>query len=574
MRDSYEKSQNASTQVLGFSAFVGFLFSFFGCLLFGWMATKTLMFEYAAMMAILGAVVVAVIVHWGANFISQHQHREYVELQTWARRFLHDPEHFTSSPAYQFAPFDPASESLDIEKRTLDSETQLMLAVSELYQRWQESRSHQAGKLGELLAQRKTLNIGDEEYVEKQLHQYLSHFTPKDSSALAGKLFLLDINHTQVEKHLADADIAFPAWFSETVLEIASYSHRFEQSALFSFGQSGVLIAIPKLTAGEHSVVAEKLLSLTLDRLPHVKACNFVHIGVQDLSKEKEAVQQLQLVKMALYAAKEKQICCWKHFESEALKGDVIASNERWNIRLQSIISRHDVVMVAHPVFISRSLNINHYELKANIRDAHGTLVSESVFLPMAYQLDMVIDIEKAICRRSIELLEYEQKDNDTYSVKLHAQSLLNDEFRSWLITQLSAKKKLAKRLMFEIKHAELQKYPQQLSSVFGELHKVGVKLVVNEMTLCQGDWQLLTALEVAQLKIAPRLIQGLDKNEARKTQVAELHQFAKTINAKVVACGVSATAEWKAVQQLNVYSAEGSYFSQGMSALVSLQIA
>lgn len=570
MRNNHDKAQKVSVRVLALSAFVGFLFSFFMGLLFGWVANKTLMFELALLGASVFAMLIAGVVHWAASAIAREQHKDLQELQTWARRFLHDPEHFSSSPTYQFAPFDPVSCKAALSKNIIDPDTQLMLAISELYQRWQEARSHQTGRLGELLAQQKNMSVGDEAYVEKQLSQYLSN-APQH---MTGKLFLLDTNQEQIVQVLKEHDIDSVTWLSDIVAELASYSHRFEQSVLFHYGAGGVLLVIPKLSSGEHTVVSEKLLSIVLDRLPHRLNNNFVHIGVQDIDVTQNASTQLQRVKLALYAAKQKQASCWWNYDIDALKGDIVASDERWKTRLQSIIDRHDIVMVTHPVFISRTLNINHYELKANIRDSHGTLVNELVFLPVAFHLHMHSEIDKVVVKRSLELLEYEQKDSNSYSVKLHAESLLNEGFFTGLLAQLSAKKKLAKRLMIEVKHAELTANSSDLASVFTELQALGIKLIVNEVSLQQESWKVFEAFDIAQLKVAPVLIRDMDKSEQRTQQFAELYQFAKSINAKVVACGVSSTAEWKVVQQLNVYSAEGNYFSQGMSAIVGLQIA
>lgn len=574
MREFDEKTRVASIQVIAFSAFVGFLFSFFAGLLFGWAVTKTLMFEYATLMAAVISVLTAVVVHWGSNVIIELRHQEYQNLQTWAARFMHDPDHFTSSPSYQFAPFEPLSEDYNALKNGQRSETQLMLAVTELYQRWQEARSHQVGRLGDLLTQQQSQMVGDEEYVEKQLHQYITHYTAQTKQDLAGKLFLIEIKHSDVSARLSGCGIEYASWYAETVATLASYSHRFEQSALFSFGDNGVLIALPKLTSGEQVVVAERVLAIVLDRLPHVKSSNFVHLGVQQLSNEQEAMQQIQFAKLALFAAQEKRVSGWWSYDVDVLKGDILASNERWNTRLESIVSRFDVVMVAQPVFISRTLNINHYELQSNIRDSHGNLVHESVFLPMAFHLGMEQAMDKVICRRSLELLEYEQKDSESYSIKLHAESLVDPEFSGWFVSQLKSKKKLAKRLMIELKHVEFQRYASRLTEVLPELQSLGVKLIANEVGLVTDDWQVLNTVNIAQLKIAANLIRDLDKNDNRQHQIAELHQFAKAINAKVVACGVSASAEWKSVQQLNIYSAEGSYFSQSISTLVGLQTA
>lgn len=574
MREFDEKTRVASIQVMAFSAFVGFMFSFFAGLLFGWIATKTLMFEYATLIAVVMSLFTAVVVHWGSNVIVELRHQEYQNLQTWAARFMHDPDHFTSAPSYQFAPFEPSSEKLDTLKNEQRAETQLMLAVSELYQRWQEARSHQTGRLGDLLAQQQEIMVGDEEYVEKQLHQYITHYTAQTKQGLVGKLFLVEVNHADVSNCLRSCDVEYASWYAETVAMLASYSHRFEQSALFRFGDSGVLIALPKLTGGEQAVVADKVLSIVLDRLPHVKSSNLVHVGVQHLSDNQEAMQQIQFVKLAMFAAQEKRVSGWWSYDAEVLKSDILATNERWNTRLESIVSRFDVVMVAQPVFISRTLNINHYELQSNIRDSHGNLVHESIFLPVAFQQGMEPAMDKVVCRRSLELLEYEQKDSESYSIKLHAESLINAAFTEWFITQLKAKKKLAKRLMIELKHVELQRHEVALSEVLPELQSLGVKLIANEVGLVADDWQVLNTMNVAQLKIAANLIRDLDKNDYRRQQIAELHQFAKSINAKVVACGVSASAEWKSVQQLNIYSAEGSYFSQSISTLVGLQTA
>lgn len=574
MRENHEKFKNVSVQILAFSAFVGFLFSFFGCLLFGWMATKTLMFEYAAMIASMCAIFTAIVVHWCAGIIVAYQHKEYAELQTWARRFLHDPEHFTSSPSYQFAPLNLSKESVTFQSDQSQPETMILLAVNELYQRWQEAKTHQSGRLGEILAHQKGVNVGDDEYVEKQLQQHLSHQLPLDDQNVSGKLLLIDVDKASITDCLQSVDVDFEQWFSETITEIASYSHRFEHSALFSVGNSGVLVSIPKLSSGEHVVVADKMLSIVLDRLPHKRHCNFAHLGVQDFSKDYDAMQLLQLVKMALYAAKEKRISSWHYFEPDALQGDVAASDERWDTRLQSIIARHDVVMVTHPVFVSRTLNINHYELHANIRDSNGCLVQHDVFLPIAHQLTMQVQIDKAICARSIELLEYEEKDSDVYCLRLFVESLLSTEFRAWFLGQLTTRKKLAKRLMIEIKQIELLQHASEMKAVLNELQKLGVKLVINEVSLQQEDWSLLANFDIAQLKISASHVRNIDKSSERRQKIAALHQFAKSTNSKVVACGVSASSEWKAIQQLNIYSAEGSYFAQGMSALVNLQLA
>ncbi len=169
-------------------------------------------------------------------------------------------------------------------------------------------------------------------------------------------------------------------------------------------------------------------------------------------------------------------------------------------------------------------------------------LVSPAVFIPLAEDIGFIMELDEWVTKEAI--LQFKQWYLDglnpgILSLNLSIQRVEQDGFISSIENILNSNLLATKYLSFEITETKIMKNPEKSIETLNKLHKLGIKLSIDDFGTGHSSLSYLKKLPIDKLKIDRSFIKDIPKDlddmEITKTIIA----MAKNLNLNVIAEGV-----------------------------------
>jgi EAL domain-containing protein (putative c-di-GMP-specific phosphodiesterase class I) len=141
--------------------------------------------------------------------------------------------------------------------------------------------------------------------------------------------------------------------------------------------------------------------------------------------------------------------------------------------------------------------------------------------------------------------------------------SIENDEFREWLLEELSNREALCPRLIFEFEDATLIHHREVTEALCRKLMQLGCRITIEHFGDNFASLSGLRAIQPQFVKLSGRLTQGIHTNKDNQLFVSSLISIARGLNIKVIAEMVENEAESVALNHLDVVHQQGYYFAK-----------
>jgi diguanylate cyclase (GGDEF)-like protein len=315
-------------------------------------------------------------------------------------------------------------------------------------------------------------------------------------------------------------------------------------------------LLLNRATPEQALATAERLISLVRERgRPPVGAS----VGVATFGGTAEEVSAEGLMitaDIALCEAKE---------EGGGRAVDSLAGPNRkltWADRIRAAIEEERIVVHAQPILDLRSHCVAREELLVRMLDEDGDVIPPSSFLPTAERLGLIVEIDRLVLGKAIELAGRSQPIAINVSGASLCEPALIEDVRVAIAAGLNPA-----WLDFEITETAAITNMQDARTFARTVTGMGCGLGLDDFGTGFSSFSYLKELPVQHLKLDVEFIRDLPRSPTDQKLVHAMVQFAKAFGQETVAEGIEDADTLAMVRAFEIDYAQG--FHIGEPALV-----
>ncbi|HET8565799.1 MAG TPA: bifunctional diguanylate cyclase/phosphodiesterase [Solirubrobacterales bacterium] len=233
-----------------------------------------------------------------------------------------------------------------------------------------------------------------------------------------------------------------------------------------------------------------------------------------------------------------------------------------WADRIREAIDQQRIVVYAQPIFDLREHAIAREELLVRMLDEHGDVIPPSSFLPTAERLGMIVEIDRMVLEKAIELAGRSRPIAVNVSGASLCEPALIEDVRTAIADGLNPG-----WLDFEITETAAITNMGAARAFAQTVTAMGCGLGLDDFGTGFSSFAYLKELPVQHLKLDIEFIRNLPTSPVDQKLVGAMVQFAKAFGQETVAEGVEDAETLAMVRAFEVDYAQG--FHIGEPALV-----
>lgn len=295
-------------------------------------------------------------------------------------------------------------------------------------------------------------------------------------------------------------------------------------------GAEFVLLAIG-VGGDEIPGVMERLLAA----LPAQPAA--LHVGVTDLGHADRSAL-LGAVDLATRAAQTKDKRAWHCAAPNAAGGDLPQGAQAWRALIQQALQQKLLTLNSAAVVDSRSGELLHQELLAQLTPPGQAPIMAGAFMPMVERLRLAPLVDRALVAQA--LLRLETADAAThYAINISPQSLQDPVFTEWLALRLQQLGDRARQVTLEIPAIVL--HQADLLRVFmHRMEPTGVGFAIDRVSAPAPQPTAWPGLALAYIKLDAAYVMSLDGEVNILVHLDALRDFARGLGIALIATGIA----------------------------------
>jgi predicted signal transduction protein with EAL and GGDEF domain len=217
--------------------------------------------------------------------------------------------------------------------------------------------------------------------------------------------------------------------------------------------------------------------------------------------------------------------------------------------------------LVYQPIVDITSGALHGVEALIRWRRADGEDVPPDVFIPIAEQSDLIIDIGRWVLGQSLRDLASLQ-GGMLAPLKVHV-NMAASEFTSSALPEalraLSVELAVpASQVVLELTESMLMRQPEQVKRVMRQLREIGFEISLDDFGMGHSSLSMLKSLPISSLKIDRSFVRDLPSGERDRAIAQTIVDLGHHLQLEVIAEGIESEA------QLQVLSECGCRFGQG----------
>lgn len=265
-----------------------------------------------------------------------------------------------------------------------------------------------------------------------------------------------------------------------------------------------------------------------------------VSLGITSFPEQmdKNAEQILRRANTALHRVKEKGGNLSAFFETDMTE----SVETRFNMEreLRQAVANDELRLYLQPQ-VDSSGKLLGFESLARWQHPTRGLVPPGVFIPIAEESDLIIEIGNWVLTEALKLLAWGDMVGHPFhlSVNLSTKQFNNKTFYSGLMQQISATGADPNHLVLEVTESLFIENINEVSARMIECSASGIKFSIDDFGTGYSSLSYLKRLPVHELKIDRSFIQEVTVNESDAALVETILAVARHMHLKVVAEGV-----------------------------------
>ena len=379
-----------------------------------------------------------------------------------------------------------------------------------------------------------------------------------------GVIYLLEMEELDVLQQDA-GDAAVVEFLTDCVAAIDNALKNQANSFIARREFNQFAIVIPQVSLVEADSIAAKVLSICQRILmpEGFKLDNFYHIGGAYFSVQDKPTQLIEEAEMALRAAHYQGTSSWFMYDKGSVDQELAKGSVRWRALLENALERKRFVLFASPT-IDYDGKVVHQEVFARLREKKDSYIRATQYMPMAIKCGLMPQIDRMLLNvllgKYLKQNKYQQQD---YCINLSLDSLLSEQFVSWLRTTLLEHRNQVTKLVFEVNESIASNHTPQLMPVFNMIQKMGSKVSIDSVGQQVVGSHYLKELHVDFIKLHPSIIRQIHLRPENQLFVRSLIGALYKTEIQIQAEGVASFEEWQILKVLGVTGGQGPYFQE-----------
>ena len=300
---------------------------------------------------------------------------------------------------------------------------------------------------------------------------------------------------------------------------------------------------------------AEKLLNTLRDqasaglidgeRVGHIASASYTH--------GENMGNLLSRVDTALATAESQSGLAWVPADSQS---DLLATtNADWKKLLEAAIDTQRLRLIEFPVASSGG-KLLHLECPLRLQASeNGEWLTAGSFMPMASRLSMTTELDLAAARLALDRIA---DGAPAVAVNLSGESIIDENFRQQLQTQIAQRKELAPRLWIEVSEIGAFQHFEEFHALCDTLRPLGCRLGIEHFGRQFSEIGRLQGIGIDYLKVDGSFIRAIESQTGNQAFLKGLCNIAHNIGLTVIAEGVQTDNELATLPQLGFDGATG----------------
>ena len=188
-------------------------------------------------------------------------------------------------------------------------------------------------------------------------------------------------------------------------------------------------------------------------------------------------------------------------------------------------------------------------------KDNDGVQIPIGTFVSIAEKYDKILDFDKAVVKKVIKYVKKNDISHDI-SINLSLDSVVNQEFRTWLQNSIKENANIASQLVFSITAYGAAKDVDQFKQFIQTIHKAGAKIIIKRFETKFIPLDNIKDFNLDYIRLARDYTKGISKDSGKKGFVESMQELATLLNIKVFAENVKEDEDFNIVKSLGLYGA------------------
>ena len=209
----------------------------------------------------------------------------------------------------------------------------------------------------------------------------------------------------------------------------------------------------------------------------------------------------------------------------------------QWVSRIHAALEQNQFVLYMQP-FKSLQANVEeHCELLIRMRSEEGILYPPGSFLPSAERYRLMPLIDRWVVAEALAAIARKGAHfNKVCAINLSGQSLSQDDFLDYVITQIKQHRVDTKRLCFEITETAVITNLDKARQFMQALRKIGCRFSLDDFGSGLSSFAYLKNFEVDFLKIDGMFVKGIVNNKIDRAMVDSINNVGHVMGLHTIA--------------------------------------
>ncbi|MDA8621292.1 bifunctional diguanylate cyclase/phosphodiesterase [Psychrosphaera sp.] len=200
------------------------------------------------------------------------------------------------------------------------------------------------------------------------------------------------------------------------------------------------------------------------------------------------------------------------------------------------------------------------YEVLIRMLDCDGKLVSPAVFIPIAEQHSLAIELDKWVISNTLKNMST-SATQDHYCINLSGQTLADHSMVAFVTQKIEQFNVSPSQVTFEITETFAITHIDSAISFINQISDLGCKFALDDFGSGLSSFSYLQKLSVQKLKIDGVFIKNITENPRNQAFVHTMVTLAKSMNMETVAEFVETEQEYIVLKELGLDFCQGYYF-------------
>ena len=309
--------------------------------------------------------------------------------------------------------------------------------------------------------------------------------------------------------------------------------------------------------------IAEALAALNGDKA--MQPSDNGHLGIACYDGTQDASQLFIEADKALRCAQSRGANGWAVFAPEDAGKKAARGASEWRSFIQRALADNRVTLHLQPVYSCPEKELLHYEVLVRLisDDDARQLLAAGAFMPMAENIGLSSEIDKAVIEQALLLLEKHTGSGFRLAINISPSSLQSEGFLDWLEERLWKHRQVAKQMVFELPEYGAVTMLERVHDLIKRTGCCGSQVALDHFGRGFSSFAYLHSLKISYLKVDGSYLSQIDKNPDHRFFIQALTDIAHGLDIQVIAEAVESEATWHSLQTLNVDGAQGYYLAR-----------